>query len=1239
MSRFLDLYTSKRRVGSLPKEEYTGKLIDEWKKLVNGAPAKPEIVDMGPALSAFMAVKDAEELKCMQLAGALTSTLLKYYVADKLESILDKESKVTHSTLGALIEARLGSGEGDSAKPPDSRVWSRGKGLSDIDWSLVEFCYPPIIISRSSRTGYDLRYTAESSDDNISHKGVLLVAFGLRYKSYCANVGRTFIVDPTPEQEKQYSLLLSLQQELLQKIKHGVTTRDVYNLALSYVKEHNPELEKNFQKNIGFGMGIEFRDSAYLLASKTNRPLKESMVLNLSLGLAELVDNSGKKYALQLVDTIKIGRNESNLLTDGTRSIKDTMFFLTPEEEEKPKKKPPVAPRPKGSPQKKTVAGKVLRNQTRRTQDEVHQTAAAKLAEHQRELHAALQNAGIDKFSEEGEGKEGKEGKGWKKFQSYKGEGGLPNEVERLRIHVDRKAQTVILPINGFAVPFHINTIKNASKNDEGDLTYLRINFQTPGQLAGKKEDTPFEDPDSNFIRSVVFRSPDGHRFDNICKQITELKKEMNKREQQKKEMADVVEQGNLNEVKGRRPYKLPDSFIRPALDGKRLAGEVEIHQNGVRYQSPNGQKVDVLFSNVRHLFFQPCDFELLAIVHLHLKAPIMIGKKKTLDIQFVREATDAQFDETGNRKRKHRYGDEDEIEQEHHERKRRQQLNKEIEAFAQKISDAASASTGETLDVDVPFRDLSFEGVPFRQAVRLQPTTECLVHLTDPPFLVVTLSEIELASLERVQFSLKQFDICFIFKDFSKAPLHINSVQSTQMDDVRNWLDSVDIAMTESPVNLNWGPIMKTINDSPHDFFRDGGWSFLGRGNGADVRSGLAQLTVSDDEIRATTLTINRSPSRSSRPTRMRCKPRAAMTVAVTRTTATRAAQTLATTLTMPATMGMTGTNSSARPPSLIKSVPMKRDGRARTTRTRTFRRRRRRTGNRTTSLRRRRRLSIDLFIIWRIYLYFVVCNLDFPNAAFWRRRRVKLPSAQLGHSIGTLRHHDMVAIVPDLESLVTPFGSATRTKRGFCPVTKIRHQAEPLESHSLYYEVHGSGPEKLVFVMGLNSSSFSWLSQVQHFGSLSDYTVLVFDNRGVGHSGTPRGPYSTSGMAEDIIVLLDYLSWTGKRDIHVVGVSLGGMIVQELATRIPDRIASLVLAVTTPGGYFWNNFSPWKGTRSLAKLTFTADVEDKIPIILDMVYPAGWLDEPVEGGEPGQTNREEQILVDTSHADPFLS
>ncbi|KAJ7445772.1 alpha/beta-hydrolase [Mycena galericulata] len=211
----------------------------------------------------------------------------------------------------------------------------------------------------------------------------------------------------------------------------------------------------------------------------------------------------------------------------------------------------------------------------------------------------------------------------------------------------------------------------------------------------------------------------------------------------------------------------------------------------------------------------------------------------------------------------------------------------------------------------------------------------------------------------------------------------------------------------------------------------------------------------------------------------------------------------------------------------------------------------------------------------------------------------------------------------------LPTIFDTATCSRKGLCPVTRIRNQVEALESHSLYYEVHGTGPQKVAFIMGLNSSCFAWLSQVQHFGRLSDYTVLVFDNRGVGHSGVPRGPYSTSGMAEDAIVLLDYLGWTEKRGIHVVGISLGGMIAQELSTRIPERIASLTLAVTTPGGPMWTNFPPWKGVSSLARLTFTADVNVKIPIILEMVYPQKWIDEPAEDDNEGRTNREVQIEV----------
>src|SRR5213595_3691689 len=126
-------------------------------------------------------------------------------------------------------------------------------------------------------------------------------------------------------------------------------------------------------------------------------------------------------------------------------------------------------------------------------------------------------------------------------------------------------------------------------------------------------------------------------------------------------------------------------------MDGKRVPGEIEIHQNGLRYQSPlrNDHRVDILFSNVKHLFFQPCQHELIVIIHVHLKNPIMIGKKKARDIQFYREATDIQFDETGNRKRKYRYGDEEEFEAEQEERRRRAELDRLFKSFAEKIAEA----------------------------------------------------------------------------------------------------------------------------------------------------------------------------------------------------------------------------------------------------------------------------------------------------------------------------------------------------------------------------------------------------------------------------------------------------------------------------------------------------------------------------------------------------------------------
>ena len=266
--------------------------------------------------------------------------------------------------------------------------------------------------------------------------------------------------------------------------------------------------------------------------------------------------------------------------------------------------------------------------------------------------------------------------------------------------------------------------------------------------------------------------------------------------------------------------------YIRPAPEGKRVPGEVEIHQNGVRYRDMRGNHIDVLFSNMKHTFFQPCKNELIVIFHIPLKHPIMIGKKKTKDVQFYREATDMAFDETGNRKRRHRYGDEDEVAQEEEERRRRAALDKEFQNFAGKLE--AQGKDYDMGTVDLPERTLGFNGVPHRSNVFMQPTTGCLIQLTEPPFFVLSLDEIEQVHLERVQFGLKNFDMVIVFKDFHRTPVHINTIPVESLENIKDWLDSLDICTSEGPLNLNWSTIMKTITADPHQFFADGGWSFL---------------------------------------------------------------------------------------------------------------------------------------------------------------------------------------------------------------------------------------------------------------------------------------------------------------------------------------------------------------------------------------------------------------------------
>ena len=210
-----------------------------------------------------------------------------------------------------------------------------------IEKDAVDICYTPIIQSGGV---YDIKVSAVSNADALA-PDVIICSLGARYKNYCANISRTFMVDPCKKMEVTYAVLLGLHDACLQKCVSGGTYKSVYEEAIAFITKQDVSLLPYLPKSFGFAIGLEFRDGTMVLNSTNNSIFQPGTVLNLSVGFhnvplsaqdTEKSPDSIKKltqFSLLLADTIVVqAQGPADILTkmntDLTYNLADVSLHL-----------------------------------------------------------------------------------------------------------------------------------------------------------------------------------------------------------------------------------------------------------------------------------------------------------------------------------------------------------------------------------------------------------------------------------------------------------------------------------------------------------------------------------------------------------------------------------------------------------------------------------------------------------------------------------------------------------------------------------------------------------------------------------------------------------------------------------------------------------------------------------------------------------------------------------------------
>lgn len=754
-----------------------------------------ELAESAPLFGELLFVKDDAALSSIEKASGLSSTIFRRYVRSLIES------QISTSNPNTLFQIR----EQLCEKLQHPNTIEGLESLNTREFSIAS----GLTVCVFQKSVYDSRIQLDDGDLEKScavqlHPDVLIVRYGTKHMGYTSFIARTILVESKASEKAKeaYNFVFFVSTKVMESLTPGRTLKQIYTDVMNAATEKDPHLASYLVKSFGFSSGLLVLEARGTISEKGTAAIQNGMCFVVRVILQGVPDDGESTFNIELADTVLIRGDVAELRTKVFRKLEDVLYEVEEEETDTAIRKRDLTKITRqGASDTVIVSREAQREQQlRNLLTELHAEFIASGGK--KSNQSALEEVGAYEIC--------RLALGDITFDST-----VPEEAKS-SIFVQVNKKVVWFPIFGKPSPFHISTINKVENKREGDRYLFVVTFHSlqEANIAFRLNRT------KAFLKELSYAAKkDVFTETQIAIQAI----------QQNIKNEDANRKRNLNNSVGGRlqllsnSVRLPQVKLRPPITIGRKSqgcvGNLELHQNGLRFTYLGGSPIDILFDNVKHIIFQPAVNSVIVCYHITLKKAIDLGKKPATEIQFIAEVMESSEAATGIRR-----SYEEEVLAEEREEARVRETNKQFVTFARAVEERSKIRT------QFPSNNISFDGVHTKSMVTFKASREVLWAVSEWPPFTLSVSDVEVVSLERVAAGISTFDLAFIPKDYYKPVITIHSVPRKALETIKDWCLSARLYYMETSVNPNWKLTMKTIreDDEWDPWLPDGGWSIL---------------------------------------------------------------------------------------------------------------------------------------------------------------------------------------------------------------------------------------------------------------------------------------------------------------------------------------------------------------------------------------------------------------------------